>query len=101
MTRKNGINLRQHPAYQEREYQAARRDLKESPDTACTYCGRPADTLDHTPPLSRHEHVRGSGCCDTVPACRACNCAGGGRIGGRTNRIKAGIRREINASRDW
>lgn len=34
--------------------------------------GDPADSADHSPPLSRHEHVRGSGCCVLRPACMRC-----------------------------
>lgn len=41
----------------------------------CGKDGEPAaeaDSADHTPPLSRHEHVEGSGCCRLRPACMAC-----------------------------
>ena len=34
--------------------------------------GDPADSADHSPPLSRHEHVEGSGCCVLRPACMRC-----------------------------
>jgi hypothetical protein len=34
--------------------------------------GAPANSLDHDPPLSRHTHVEGSGCCLLRPACMAC-----------------------------
>lgn len=34
--------------------------------------GDPADSADHVPPLSRHEHVEGSGCCSLRPACMRC-----------------------------
>ena len=34
--------------------------------------GEPADSADHTPPLSRHEHHEGSGCCRLRPACMPC-----------------------------
>jgi hypothetical protein len=35
-------------------------------------CGRPATEADHQPPLSRHLHVDGSGCCTLVPSCGPC-----------------------------
>jgi hypothetical protein len=34
--------------------------------------GDPADSADHSPPLSRHEHHEGSGCCVLLPACMRC-----------------------------
>ena len=34
--------------------------------------GDPADSADHMPPLSRHEHLSGSGCCGLRPACMRC-----------------------------
>jgi len=34
--------------------------------------GDPADSADHTPPLSLHHHVEGSGCCGLRPACMRC-----------------------------
>ena len=34
--------------------------------------GAPAESADHTPPLSRHEHWEGSGCCVLRPACMPC-----------------------------
>lgn len=34
--------------------------------------GVPADSADHTPPLSRHEHHENSGCCVLRPACMRC-----------------------------
>lgn len=43
----------------------------------CHYCGCPADTVDHIPPISRYHDAS---CLDPevkpvkVPACRECNC---------------------------
>lgn len=34
--------------------------------------GDPADSADHVPPLSRHTHIPGSGCCVLRPACLPC-----------------------------
>jgi len=34
--------------------------------------GAPADSADHTPPLSRHQHFENSGCCFLRPACMEC-----------------------------
>lgn len=34
--------------------------------------GAPADSVDHDPPLSRHTHVEGAGCCRLRPACMSC-----------------------------
>lgn len=34
--------------------------------------GDPADSADHSPPLSRHVHVEGSSCCELRPACMRC-----------------------------
>ena len=51
----------------------------------CMYCGEPADTLDHIPPLSvmrllDAERRRKDGIvCSLVPCCRECNLVLGGR----------------------
>lgn len=34
--------------------------------------GDPATSSDHNPPLCRHVHIEGTGCCELRPACRAC-----------------------------
>ena len=34
--------------------------------------GAAADSADHVPPVSLHEHVEGSGCCVLRPACMRC-----------------------------
>jgi hypothetical protein len=34
--------------------------------------GQLADTADHDPPLTLHDHVAGSGCCVLIPACSDC-----------------------------
>ena len=49
-----------------------RRKALLGPGTKCHLCGGPASELDHVPPLSRHSHVEGSGCCRSLPACGPC-----------------------------
>lgn len=61
--------------------------------------GALADSADHDPPLSHHEHVAGSGCCRLVPACLRCQHYQGGLI--RTGKIKAKRRRIPPPSRVW
>jgi hypothetical protein len=39
-----------------------------------------ADSVDHDPPVSLHDHVVGSGCCRLVPACLACQHYQGGLV---------------------
>jgi hypothetical protein len=43
------------------------------PGVLCHFgCGRQASELDHVPPLALHDHVEGSGCCRSLPACWEC-----------------------------
>ena len=52
------------------------RDERRKLSGGCTYCGRPAETLDHLIPRLRH----GPDSADNlVPACRWCNSSKGGR----------------------
>ena len=51
--------------------------------------GSPADSSDHDPPLSRHAHVEGSGCCALRPACMACQHKQRRMLAGQTARFKA------------
>lgn len=51
--------------------------------------GDPADSADHTPPLSRHEHYEGSGCCRLQPACMACQHEQARLLSMETKRLKA------------
>jgi hypothetical protein len=56
-----------------RQYRKRRESLIGLPCQLQLVCeGDPADSADHSPPLSRHEHVEGSGCCVERPACMAC-----------------------------
>ena len=51
--------------------------------------GDPADSADHTPPVSRHEHVEGSGCCELQPACMKCQGEQAKLLSMETKRLKA------------
>jgi hypothetical protein len=46
-------------------------------------CGEPATELDHDPPISRHVHVEGSGCCRSLPACGPCQRKQGAELSGQ------------------
>lgn len=51
--------------------------------SVCVHCGvRPATEADHSPPLSLHRHVPGSGCCRLLPSCYQCARIQGGMLGG-------------------
>jgi hypothetical protein len=51
--------------------------------------GAPATSCDHDPPLSRHHHVEGSGCCQLRPACTACQLRQARMLAGQSARFKA------------
>ena len=51
--------------------------------------GAPADSADHTPPLSRHEHHEGSGCCRVRPACMPCQGEQARLLSMESKRLKA------------
>jgi hypothetical protein len=53
--------------------------------------GDPADSADHTPPLSRHvgEHHEDSGCCVLQPACMRCQGEQARMLSMETKRLKA------------
>jgi hypothetical protein len=51
--------------------------------------GDPADSADHTPPLSRHEHHEGSGCCRLQPACMQCQHEQARLLSMETKRLKS------------
>lgn len=51
--------------------------------------GDPADSCDHDPPLSRHTHIEGVGCCLLRPACMACQRKQARTLSGQTARFKA------------
>ncbi len=49
-------------------YGQQRRALLDKPQV-CHLCGSaPATSADHDPPLSRHVHVPGTGCCTLIPS---------------------------------
>lgn len=73
--------------------------------------GDPADSADHDPPLSRHQHIEGTGCCRLRPGCRACQGKQARQLAGETARFKKyGLRPPeqtrtntdpLPPSRDW
>lgn len=68
--------------------------------------GAPSTSSDHNPPLSRHTHVEGSGCCELRPACSACQCQQAKMLAGQTARFrKLGIPlpdlTRVDSSRVW
>jgi hypothetical protein len=70
-------------AHNDRDYRAYRNWLKAN-NVPCWYgCGNKATSPDHRPRLSEHTHVRGSGCCQLLPACRSCNSSDGASEGNR------------------
>lgn len=51
--------------------------------------GDPSTSLDHDPPLSRHDHVEGSGCCLLRPACQPCQRHQAKTLAGETRHFRA------------
>ena len=51
------------------------------PGAKCHRCGAQASELDHVPPLTLHDHVEGSGCCTSLPACGPCQRAQADALG--------------------
>lgn len=71
MGREAGGLMGSHP-YGHR-YKTLRASLLGQPCELMLVCdGDPADSADHSPPLSRHEHIENSGCCELRPACMRC-----------------------------
>lgn len=61
-------------------YARVRRQLLDPP-VLCAHCRRrPANTLDHDPPIAMHVHRDGSRCCRLIPSCAECNRASGQRV---------------------
>lgn len=46
-------------------------------------CTHRATSPDHRPRLSEHTHIRGTRCCELLPACAHCNTSDGARAGNR------------------
>ena len=71
------------PHYNERRYRNARAWLTANPNTRCWHdnCTALADTIDHVPAITLHQHRPDTNCCRLLPACRAHNCGDGARIG--------------------
>lgn len=71
-------------------YRKVRASLLGQPCTLMLVCdGDPADSADHSPPLSRHEHHEGSGCCRLLPACMRCQGEQARLLSMETKRLKA------------
>jgi len=67
------------PAYREAGYRAMAAALAAG-DVPCHHgCGRRATSPDHVPPLGRHAHIAGSGCCALAPSCLPCQRSQGAR----------------------
>lgn len=79
-------------AHSDPEYTRLKARLKATP-TRCQLdlpgCTIHATTLDHQPRLMDHPHVRGTGCCQLVPACHHCNSSDGASAG-NTRRLHRG-----------
>lgn len=77
--------------YAERRHRSAVAALKAHPVPCWRGCGRMATTVGHVPPLARHEHRAGSGCCDLRPECGPCNYGEGARlVNARRSRLTPG-----------
>ena len=64
-------------------YSSARVNLLRS-SPICVHCGRSVATeADHSPPLSLHDHVEGTGCCVLLPSCASCARSQGAEIRNR------------------
>lgn len=64
---------RKNSGYGGKAYAQAKRRLRGRPCHLRLVCdGAPGTEPDHVPPLSRHRHVDGSGCCVLKAACSAC-----------------------------
>jgi len=79
--------------YDEPEHRALSARLKVV-EVRCWRCPARASTVDHVPPLARHQHRHGTRCCELRPACPRCNYSTGSRLARRA-------RRPSPVSRDW
>lgn len=71
-------------------YQRVRRAQLGQPCELRLVCdGTPGTSSDHDPPLARHTHVEGSGCCILRPACMPCQHRQRALLAGQTARFKA------------
>ncbi len=62
------------------EYRRARALMASTVIACWRGCGRQATSPDHDPPVSTHEHRRGSGCCVLRPSCLQCQNRQGAHI---------------------
>jgi hypothetical protein len=72
-----------------KRYEAVRAAMLGQPCQMRLVCdGDPANSLDHEPPLSRHHHIEGSGCCLLRPACMRCQTKQAYTLAGQTAKFK-------------
>lgn len=70
-------------------YEKVRRALLGSPCEMRLVCdGAPSTSCDHDPPLSRHTHIEGTGCCRLRPGCGACQGKQARTLAGQTAHFK-------------
>lgn len=69
--------------YNDPEYRAAKQHLRRTHVECHFGCGHRATTPDHVPAIMEHHHVRGTRCCQLLPACHSCNSSHGATIGNR------------------
>lgn len=87
-------------------YEKVRAALLGAPCQMQLMCdGAPATSCDHEPPLSRHTHIEGSGCCLLRPACTPCQLRQARMLSGQTAHFRSlGLeppRADIEPSRRW
>jgi len=72
------------------DYQRARAALLAGRPRCACGCGRLADSADHDPPLHRHRHIPGTGCCRLVAMRLGCNIrrSGGWRAANAVRRAR-------------
>jgi hypothetical protein len=71
-------------------YEAVRAAMLGLPcELRITCDGAPGNSVDHDPPLSRHTHIEGTGCCRLRPACMACQRKQGTRLTNQTRQFRA------------
>ena len=78
-------------------YKLAPSERSEKGYRLCVYCGQPADTLDHVPPLNRIDDYESLNLQKEyyllVPSCRSCNCTA-------SDNLESGILERIEVVKD-
>ena len=90
------------PQYGRRYLRERKRLLAGKPPCCEHGCIYPATTADHIPPLSRHIHRDGSGCCILRPMCREHMLVQAGQLGfhGKRKMSPPDLRREVELDPD-